>query len=105
MSVYEKDANTLTINGEVYENPYISFRYLWTGPQVWMWNEFVKNPEALAEYFEEGRWPAGAWENAKGVWLDDQVKHDFYLKLDYAKRALEIAYDSRLSRKNLRRGS
>jgi len=83
------------INGKVYENPYLEFRYLWDGPEVWMWNEFIRNPEALAEYFEENRYPAGNWENKDGQKLDSMVRSDFYLKLDYARRALVIAYDSK----------
>jgi hypothetical protein len=94
MSIEELDATGVIVNGEYYPNPFYGFRHLWTGPQVWMWNEFVKNPEALAEYFEEGRWPAGAWENKRGARLTYEIKKDFYLKLEYAKRALMIAYDA-----------
>lgn len=99
--VNEYSLSGVEINGKVYHNPYTNFRHIWSGPQVWMWNEFVKNPEALAEYFEEGRWPAGAWENREGVKLDYEVRQDFYLKLDYAKRALEIAYDVKKIREEM----
>jgi len=100
-NIEEEGLSSVRINGEIYPNPYTNFRHLWVGPQVWMWNEFVKNPEALAEYFEEGRYPAGAWENGKAVQLDYHVRQDFYLKLDYAKRALEIAYDVKKIREEL----
>ncbi|WP_297446510.1 hypothetical protein [Desulfurobacterium sp.] len=99
--IEETDLSGVKINGKSYMSPYTNFRFIWSGPQVWMWNEFVKNPEALAEYFEEGRYPAGAWENGKAVQLDYQVRRDFYLKLDYAKRALEIAYDVKYIREEL----
>jgi len=102
MSIWKKDGkvreegSTVYINGEPYMNPYLKLDHIWEGSHVWLWNEFVKNPEALAEYFEEGRYPEGVWENKEGKWFDYQVRNDFYLRLDFAKRALEIAYDSSL---------
>jgi len=88
------------INGKSAPNPFTNFERFFNGSHRWLWNEFIRNPEAMAEYFNEGRYPFGNYgkdgnQYSGGIVHDVKNLENFYIKLDYAKRALILAWDAR----------
>ena len=100
MGIEKLDYNGVVINGKAKTSPFYHFEEFFDGSHRWLWNEFIRNPEAMAEYFNEGRYPFGNYgkdgnQYSGGVVHDVKNLENFYIKLDYAKRALILAWDAR----------